>query len=99
MRKTRSGRGQSTAEYAVLFAIVIGAAIAMQQYVKGRLQGAVAGVADAYSNNAQQMGGYGAFDDPARQTFSNSASDLTMTAANAGVVNLVSNSISTVNKQ
>ena len=56
MRKTR--RGQSTAEYAVLFAIVIGAAIAMQQYVGSRLRGAISKQADAYAlaaNNAAPL--------------------------------------------
>ena len=56
MRKTR--RGQSTAEYAVLFAIVIGAAIAMQQYVGSRLRGAISKQADAYAvaaNNATPL--------------------------------------------
>lgn len=97
MRRTRSGRGQSTAEYAVLFAIVIGAAIAMQQYVKGRLQGAIANQADGYL--ASVGTGLVPFDDPNRVTNSNSASDLLMTNATAGTVNLTSSSLSTVNKQ
>ncbi len=45
-------RGQSMGEYAILFAIVIGAAIAMQQYVKSRLQGGVKLGADLYEQQA-----------------------------------------------
>ena len=46
MAGMRSKKGQGMAEYAVLLAIVIGAAIAAQQFIKGRLQGADAGAAD-----------------------------------------------------
>ncbi len=50
MRRLRTRTGQSLAEYAVLFAIVIGAAVAMQTYVRARLQGAIAAKADGYLN-------------------------------------------------
>ncbi len=43
-------RGQSTAEYAVLIALVIGAAIAMQTYVKRGLQGRTHGASNRYFN-------------------------------------------------
>jgi hypothetical protein len=39
MKKHR--KGQSTAEYAILIALVIGAAVAMQTYVKRSLQGGI----------------------------------------------------------
>lgn len=43
----RLGRmGQSTAEYAIVFALVVAAAIAMQVYVKRGLQGRVKNVVD-----------------------------------------------------
>jgi len=39
-------RGQSTGEYAVLFAIVLGAIVMMQQYVRDRIAGSVQKQAD-----------------------------------------------------
>ena len=43
MRKTqRQSRGQSTAEYAIVIALVLGAAIAMQTFVRRTIQGRVA---------------------------------------------------------
>ncbi len=56
LRKLRRKRGQNTAEYAVLIALVIGAAIAMQVYVKRALQ---AKTFDASSHLAA-AGGLGA---------------------------------------
>ncbi len=93
----RHGRGQSTAEYAVLFAIVIGAAIAMQSYVKGRLQGAIAGTADGYMNAALKVNGYGPFEPPNRTVGSLSGTNMSMTGALAGQVNIdsASNTIQT----
>lgn len=41
-------RGQSTGEYAVLFALVLGAVIAMQNYVRNRIAGGIRDQADAY---------------------------------------------------
>ena len=95
MQKRRAIRGQSTAEYAVLFAIVIGAAIAMQQYVAGHLKGAIADATNKYSTAA---GGTGTFEDPNRTSTSHSDSNLNMTSAKAGAVNIDSRSNSTQNK-
>ena len=44
----RKQRGQSIGEYAILFAIVLGAVVAMQRYVSNRLAGAIQGQADSY---------------------------------------------------
>ena len=44
--KRTKGRGQSTAEYAIVIAIVLGAAIAMQTYVRRSLQDRVADGSD-----------------------------------------------------
>jgi hypothetical protein len=85
-------RGQSTAEYAVLFAIVIGAAIAMQQYVKQRLQGATKKFADEYVTAAQNPAKF----EPTRETTSSSKSILTMTTAKAGTASIKSGSDTTV---
>jgi hypothetical protein len=41
-------RGQSTGEYAVLFAVVLGAVIAMQNYIRNRIAGGIRDQADAY---------------------------------------------------
>ena len=42
-------RGQSIGEYAILFAIVLGAIIAMQNYVRNRIAQRIQTQADAYS--------------------------------------------------
>lgn len=91
MRRLSARRGQSMGEYAILFAIVLGAAIAMQQYVKSRLQGATAGTADGYMNAAAGLGGYGTFE-PNRVTTSDSTTGLTMQSAKAGTVGITSKS-------
>lgn len=44
--KLRKSKAQTTAEYAILIALVIGAAMAMQIYVKRGLQGRVKDVVD-----------------------------------------------------
>ncbi len=41
IRLFKSQKAQSTAEYAIVFAVVVGVAIAMQTYVKRSLQGGV----------------------------------------------------------
>lgn len=43
-----SRRGQSTGEYAILFAIVLGAVVAMQNYIRNRLTGTLRAGADNY---------------------------------------------------
>jgi hypothetical protein len=45
----RKIRGQSTAEYAIIIAVVIGAAVAMQVYVKRGLQARQKGAVDAFT--------------------------------------------------
>jgi len=87
-------RGQSTAEYAVLFAIVIGAAIAMQQYVKQRLQGSIKKYTDEYVTAAQNPVKF----EPTRTTTSSSKTELTMTTAKAGAAKIASGSDTTVSK-
>ena len=94
MRFLRSGRGQSTAEYAVLFAIVIGAAIAMQQFIKSRLQGAVKNQMDAYQHAAGDTGTF----EPVRTATSQSASDVAMDSATVGTINTTSGSESSIDK-
>lgn len=51
-------RGQNTAEYALLIALVIGAAIAMQTYVKRAWQGGVKFSVDKLRKNATSMEQY-----------------------------------------
>ncbi|MBP7215876.1 MAG: hypothetical protein KBA46_01180 [Candidatus Omnitrophica bacterium] len=46
LRRLAKSKAQSTAEYAVLFALVVGAALAMQVYVKRGIQGRVKNVVD-----------------------------------------------------
>lgn len=97
MTRLNSRRGQSMGEYAILFAIVLGAAIAMQQYVKSRLQGATAGTADGYMNAAAGLGGYGTFE-PDRVSDSESKTALAMTSAKTGTVTMDSTSKTTATK-
>ncbi len=47
--KLMTKRGQSIGEYAILFAIVLGAVIAMQNYVRNRISEKIKEQADAYS--------------------------------------------------
>ena len=94
MTLIRTRRGQGTAEYAILFAIVIGAAIAMQQYVKSRLQGAVHVQADAY----QAASGGDTFDDPGRKSDSTSQSSMNMTDVKSGEISSNSESTSLLTK-
>ena len=103
MRLLRTARGQSIAEYAILFAIVIGAAIAMQQYVKSRLQGAVQANADNYVNTiGNTLGLAVAPFEPVRTTTSDSGQidNLNMATASTGnrTLDTQSNSRSTVTK-
>lgn len=46
--KLLRNHGQSTGEYAVLFALVLGAVIAMQSYARERIAGGIRDQADAY---------------------------------------------------
>ena len=94
MRRLMCARsGQSTAEYAILFAIVIGAAIAMQQFIKTRLQGAIHDAAVNY----QTAAGSTTFE-PTRSTTSSSSADLVFGTALAGNVATGSNSNTLVTK-
>lgn len=88
MRLIRSRKGQSTAEYAVLFAIVISAAIGIQQYVKTRLQGAATTAADAYVAAVNHKDGgltWKRFE-PNRLSTSQQGSDVVMNGSKSGVV-------------
>ena len=98
MRLIRARKGQSMAEYAVLFAIVIGAAVAMQQYVKGRLQGSVKAYADKYVTDAKGGGVSIASYDPNRYTKSSSGTDLEFNNAKKGQVTSTSGSRSGIDK-
>ncbi len=97
----RSRRGQSTAEYAVLFAIVIGAAIAMQSFISGRLKGAMNAYTEDYSNaagNGTNRSVTVRFVDSTRSTNSNSRTNLTMRSARNGLIGLTSSSNTRSNK-
>ena len=89
-RWLRSRRGLSNVtEYVILVAVVAGAAIAMQQYVKARLQGAVKTGTDDFEFTAAGIPGnvgYTVTFEPTRTTASNSATNMGMTSATAGTV-------------
>lgn len=52
-------KAQTTAEYAILIAIVVGAVIAMQVYVRRGLQGRIRDVVDYTSDVTADLGGQG----------------------------------------
>jgi len=64
--KLRKSKAQTTAEYAILIALVVGAAMAMQIYVKRGLQGRVKDVVD-HTGSGGEVGTAGDM-----QTFSGS---------------------------
>lgn len=93
MRILRTQRGQSMAEYAILFAIVIGAAIAMQAYVKKRLQGGIQGAADNYLTAFGATAGFAVAPfEPIRTVDTTSANtdNLNMTSSSTGTRTLTS---------
>ncbi|MFA5116755.1 MAG: hypothetical protein WC486_05680 [Candidatus Omnitrophota bacterium] len=54
--RLRSNKGQNTAEYAIVIALIIGAAIAMQTYVKRGLQGRTKDATDYMQNQTADIG-------------------------------------------
>lgn len=95
----RNRTGQSMGEYAILFAIVLGAAIAMQQFVKARLQGAIASAGAEYERQTGFINpGQPATFEPARDVTSSSTSGLAMQSAKAGTVTINSDSTTKINK-
>ena len=103
MQVLRSNKGQSMAEYAILFAIVIGAAIAMQQYIKSRLQGTMQGASDNYVNAISATAGFAATPFEPNRTIdstSNQTDTLAMTGASSGTrtLNTTNDSTSTTTK-
>jgi hypothetical protein len=82
------------AEYAILFAIVIGAAIAMQQYIKSRLQGTMRGASDTYIDAISATAGFASTTpfEPNRNVNSNSTANdsLAMSSSTTGTRDLTS---------
>lgn len=72
-------RGQSIGEYAVLIGLVIGAVLAMQNYIRARISGGIQNRADAYLTavGGKALG-------LTRTEASESTADLKMTTATAG---------------
>ena len=101
MTSMRSAHGQSTAEYAVLFAIVVGAAVAMQQVIGNQLRGAMKAGTDGYTQAAQVTLGRGitAYAGDAKRTSkSASGSTINMSTASKGKVTTTSGGTTTQNK-
>jgi hypothetical protein len=98
----RSRRGQSTAEYAVLFAIVLGAAIAMQQYIRLRLQASTQAGTQAYATEAATLFPAAGLTidstfSPDRVVAGSSGTDVEMSSSTRGTVDSVSGSTSVIN--
>ena len=89
MNLLKGKRAQSTGEYAILFAIVLGAVIAIQGYVRNRIAGGIQNQANAYQT---AVGGTlsGTF-----QSESQSATESKMASADAGVLGSKSQATST----
>lgn len=75
--RLRSNKGQNTAEYAIVIALIIGAAIAMQTYVKRGLQGRTKDATDYMANQTNTIGATQQYEPYYMQ------SDVTTTASNA----------------
>ena len=78
--KLLTRQGQSTGEYAILFAIVLGGVVAMQSFVRSRISGAIQGEAVAY----ETVLGHGTTS-ITRSAVSSSDSTADMIAADVGV--------------
>jgi len=84
--KILTRRGQSTGEYAILFAIVLGAIVAMQNYVRNRIAGSVRAGADNYMTQVSaSLPGAAAFA-PNRTSDSSSDSSAKMATAESGTI-------------
>ena len=79
--KLLNRRAQSTGEYAILFAIVLGAVIAMQNYVRNRIAGGLQAQADAYETAVSGTGLQ-----VTRKALASSEATATMTEALTGVL-------------
>ena len=79
--RLRSNRGQNTAEYAIVIALIIGAAIAMQTYVKRGLQGRSKDATDYMATQTNTIGATQQYEPYYMQ------SDVTTTAANTAQKN------------
>ena len=79
-------RGQSTGEYAILFAIVLGGVIAMQNYVRDRISYNIKTKADSAFGSTTPTGV------PARNSDSVSKSSAKMDTANKGTLRADSDS-------
>lgn len=62
LRRLCTRIGQSTGEYALVFAIILGAIVAMQTYVKRELQGRVKDGADYMTRETTLLGNTGQYD-------------------------------------
>lgn len=99
IRRLRSRRGMSNiTEYAVLIAVVAGAAIAMQPYLKGRLQGASKGAADNYDAAVGAAGIGAGSHEPVRNSTSDAITSMVMGNATTGNVTVDSRSTVGQNK-
>ena len=87
-------RGQSIGEYAILFAIVLGAVVAMQNYIRNRIAGAIKVETDAYFNSSALWVNASA---GATRTNTETWSNTVMTNVNAGNIraNTLSNQVIT----
>ena len=71
--RLKNHRGQNTAEYAIVIALIIGAVIAMQVYVKRGLQGRMKDATDYVASETTELG--------ATKQYEPYYSDQSMTAA------------------
>ena len=80
-----SRKGQSTGEYAILFAIVLGAVVAMQNYIRNRLTGTLQAGADNYLTTVQAIPELADAKAVAPDQKTTSSSDTWLDLNNAGV--------------
>ena len=96
MRCMRSRRAQIMAEYGVLLAIVITVAIACQQFIKARMQGAnEEALSDYQAEVTKLVGSFTDFEPTKRTVDSDATTALNMTEALKGKVDVDTQSITT----
>lgn len=99
-------RAQTTAEYAILFAIVVGAFIAMQVYIKRGLQGRIKDVVDARGSGGDVGGNTLTFNTSQYEPYylasnaqTNQSSNENETMSMGGAVDKTTNQRTNVNRE
>ncbi len=80
MRRLKNRRGQSTLEYAILIAVIVGGLLAMQVYVKRGMQGRLRSAADDIGGQYSPEKVYSSFTTTSSSTSKEGLADGTTTS-------------------